>query len=476
MHFETSWISSSLHRVPQDVKIFSRFLRFSPLITFTFHGDVEARQIGQPAVCTMITRMEKVAGQSSTSEPAQRILDSEGLRRSGRLRELLAYLLKRAAESPDGPIREQDIGREVYGRRPDYDTGHDTIVRVQVAQLRKKLERYYETEGRSDPLILTIPRGRYLPMWQPRLEEVAAAPLSPVGEPAGRRAWVVGALCALLLAAIGIAAVEWFRGAPWQNRSLKQAPAVAGLWSEVLAPGRTTQVVLSDPGIVMLANATGRRIHFPELGDRLFLNRLESLNLAPDFKSFVQGVTSSQLTTLSDVEMVRRITALGMSDPGMLNIVTARDFRIRDLNNSNTILIGFGLSNPWVEVFQQTINFVMDADPVARKNLIRNLHPQQGEPTEYVLGDPAKTNPVQGYATVALLPNPAQSGKVMIVSGADVPGTEAAIRFLTAESLWAPFYRRIATNGHIPSFEVVLAYRRLSNSSGDVAPVAWRLH
>ena len=79
----------------------------------------------------------------------------------------------------------------------------------------------------------------------------------------------------------------------------------------MLAPGRTTQVVLSDPGIVMMANATGRRIHFPELGDRLFLNRLESLNVPDDFKDFLQGVTSSQLTTLSDMEMVRRITALG---------------------------------------------------------------------------------------------------------------------------------------------------------------------
>lgn len=115
--------------------------------------------------------MQKVGGQSSPSEllpegskayinqAARRILDSEGLRRSGRLRELLTYLLKRASAAPDSPIREQDIGSEVYGRRPDYDTSHDTIVRVQITQLRKKLERYYETEGAHDELILTIPRG-----------------------------------------------------------------------------------------------------------------------------------------------------------------------------------------------------------------------------------------------------------------------------------------------------------------------------
>ena len=437
--------------------------------------------------------MDRVGGRGSAPEPllpdlqpeighqAQRILDSEGLRRSGRLRELLLYLLKRASESPDHPVREQDIGNEVYGRRPDYDTSHDTIVRVQVTQLRKKLERYYETEGARDELILTIPRGRYLPVWRPRLADTVAPPVIPTPEPSvpnrfAQRARILLAICAALLPVIAILVIEWPRPEPWRNNSLRQSPAVAGLWSQVLAPGQTTHIVLSDPGIVMLSLATRRRIHFPELGDRLFLNRLESLEAAPEYKSLLHGVTSAQLTTLSDLELVRRITALGMSDPGMLNIVTARDFRIRDLNSSNSILIGYGLSNPWVEVFQQTANFVLDLDAEANTLSIANLHPRKDEPSRFLLGDAKKVNPAQGFATVALFPNPAESGKVLIVSGADVPGTEAAIRFLMTESLWAPFYRKIVVNGRIPSFEVVLAYRRLSNSSGDVAPVAWRVH
>src|SRR5436305_4325964 len=59
------------------------------------------------------------------SPAARRILDSEGLRRSDKLRELLAYLLKRAANCPDSPVREQNIGAEVYGRKPNYDTNRD---------------------------------------------------------------------------------------------------------------------------------------------------------------------------------------------------------------------------------------------------------------------------------------------------------------------------------------------------------------
>jgi hypothetical protein len=406
------------------------------------------------------------------SPAARRILDSEGLRRSGKLKELLAYLLKRAIVVPNTPVSEQNIGTHVYGRRPDYDTTHDTIVRVQIAQLRKKLERYYETEGARDEQILTIPRGRYLAVWTPRVTESIIPPANSV--PAKRvrpSALVVAlvALCAILLLTIAIMAIG-------QNKRIRQSPAVTSLWSEILAPGKTTQVVLSDPGIVMLSLAAGRRIRFPDLGNRPFQSPLDSMNASPEYKSLLRGITSAQLTTLSDLELVRSITELGISDPGALNVVVARDFRIRDLNSSNSILIGYGLSNPWVEVFQQTINFVLDLDTATNTKSITNLHPNRGEPDRFLLGDAQKADPTQGFATVDLFPNPAHSGKVMIISAVDVPGTEAAIRFLTTESLWAPFYQKIAANGHVPFFELVLAYRRLSNSSGDVTPVAFRIH
>ena len=93
----------------------------------------------------------------------------------------------------------------------------------------------------------------------------------------------------------------------------------------------------------------------------------------------------------------------------------------------------------------------------------------------YLLGDSRVLNPAQGYATVSFVPNPAATGKTLIVSAADVPGTESAIRFLMSEELWEPFYRKIAVHGRVPWFQVVLSYQRLSNSSGNVSPIAWRV-
>ena len=82
----------------------------------------------------------------------ERIKASPDLSRSPRLRQLFVYLCEKGLAEPGASLSEEQIGVEVFGRSPGYDTGTDTIVRVQVSQLRKKLEetparpRYLRTE------------------------------------------------------------------------------------------------------------------------------------------------------------------------------------------------------------------------------------------------------------------------------------------------------------------------------------------
>src|SRR4051794_123605 len=215
----------------------------------------------------------------------------------------------------------------------------------------------------------------------------------------------------------------------------------------------------------MLASASGRPVTFPELGSRLFLSRVAALNGAPEFRDLVRGFTSAQLTTLSDIEIVRRITALGhtddagLSDRGggsaALSVVIARDFRMRELNRDNTVLVGYGVSNPWIQVFEPSLSFRLENDGEHNRTMVVNREPRAGEEARYYLADPTRVNPAQGYAVVAFLRNPTQSGNVLIVSGADVPGTEVAIRFLMTDTTWRTFAERISRSADTPFFEVV---------------------
>src|SRR6266498_2670211 len=143
----------------------------------------------------------------------QRILSSQCLERSARMRDFLAYVCDRARNEPQADIREQDIGCAVFSRPADYDTNQDNIVRVNASLLRRKLETYFALEGATEPLILELPKGQYRPVFHAR-SEPAALPetlVPPVrgtgvrtggtsvsGSAAGsERAWNTGLYCPL---------------------------------------------------------------------------------------------------------------------------------------------------------------------------------------------------------------------------------------------------------------------------------------
>jgi hypothetical protein len=59
-----------------------------------------------------------------------------------------------------------------------------TIVRVQIHRLRQKLEEYYAAEGLHDPILVTIPKGCYLPAFEALSQSVPTAPeIAPLTSP-----------------------------------------------------------------------------------------------------------------------------------------------------------------------------------------------------------------------------------------------------------------------------------------------------
>ena len=88
---------------------------------------------------------------------AERVAGSAAFQRSWRLRALLLFLCERALRDPQAPIREEEIGAAVFGRGADFDTSLDTLVRVQVSQLRKKLQLHFAADAAS--VVAMIVRG-----------------------------------------------------------------------------------------------------------------------------------------------------------------------------------------------------------------------------------------------------------------------------------------------------------------------------
>ena len=102
-------------------------------------------------------------GLSPTGIQAQlaRILHSPTFAHAPTLRRLLQHLVGHALEGTANQLKEYSLGVDVFDRGETFDPRIDTIVRVQARRLRAKLNDYYGSHGRFDPVVIAVPTGRY---------------------------------------------------------------------------------------------------------------------------------------------------------------------------------------------------------------------------------------------------------------------------------------------------------------------------
>jgi TolB-like protein len=214
----------------------------------------------------------------------ERILASQAFAGSPRLRTFLRYVVDRALAGEGGQLKEYSIGADVFERGEQYDPRIDSIVRVEARRLRAKVDEYYGGEGAGDRVIVTIPRGSYVPLFEAR-EAAGTSPRPPVGLPQGsfRARWPVAALVLVIVGVPGLAlwrSAEPTPGEPATEFRVAILPFThyaAGGGDEELAAritdGVTTELarinvvgVVSRTSALQFANA---RKPLPEIADLL---------------------------------------------------------------------------------------------------------------------------------------------------------------------------------------------------------------
>ena len=98
----------------------------------------------------------------------QRILGSSTFADAERGSRFLRFVVETALQGRTGEIKESVIGVEVLGRSPSFDPKTDPIVRVEAGRLRARLSSYYEGEGKGDAVLISLPKGRYVPEFTER--------------------------------------------------------------------------------------------------------------------------------------------------------------------------------------------------------------------------------------------------------------------------------------------------------------------
>jgi len=109
-----------------------------------------------------------VADGSAVRAQLGKILSSSVFVNSPRMRRFLRFVVETTLDGNGERIKEYVIAIEVFEKTDDYDPQADSTVRTEASKLRSRLTHYYDTEGRDDPIGITIPKGSYVPQFEQR--------------------------------------------------------------------------------------------------------------------------------------------------------------------------------------------------------------------------------------------------------------------------------------------------------------------
>jgi len=97
------------------------------------------------------------------------VLTSATFENKPRLANLLKYICEKHFDGDTDAIKEYSIATDVFGRSHSFDQATDSIVRVEVFRLRKKLREFYEGEGADHPVEIVVATGHYRPEFVDRI-------------------------------------------------------------------------------------------------------------------------------------------------------------------------------------------------------------------------------------------------------------------------------------------------------------------
>ncbi|WP_083344962.1 hypothetical protein [Terriglobus roseus] len=232
-----------------------------------------------------------------------------------------------------------------------------------------------------------------------------------------------------------------------------------------------TMLVESDSGLVMLQHFTRRPVSLASYISGEYLNDVSSPDEKPDT---VTRLSSRRYTPAVDGAIYEKISHHLPDVQDSIDIRYARDLRLNDLKQGNAILLGTHESNPWVELFESSMNFTFQNNLAAGTTSMGNRHPQAGEQAMYPMlsNDPLHTV----YGLVAYRPNLTRTGHVLIVEGETMAGTQTASEFLLDDTHLLPFLKSIQKkDGTIPHFEVLIRSSSVAGESAQIDRVAYRV-
>lgn len=369
---------------------------------------------------------------------------------------LLRYIVKHTLAQEEHLLRERVIGAEIFGRKPDYETGDDPVVRIRASEVRKRLAQVYEAASHSGNLPevhISIPSGSYratfrwrdelagAAAWKPREAEKAAPSLAvsapelvpaldplepthpveaavlapPINLPRKistrlKVGVVLAAVVALLaagsfLTSMDNAQTRMFKmfWRPWSGSS---KPVIVSVGSNAVY--RLSEQVTEQYGRAHNMQILGLEFFVPLDNNQV----LHGSDLTPAYSSFV---------ALGDVEAISNVVATLTRQNQPFQERFPNDVSFAELSGSPTVLVG-GFNNPMTIELTKSLPFVLKA----RNQIVDSKDPRR----HWELRASEDSHDTEDYAIVSRLTVNHSDAPMMSIAGMGQYGTLAAAKYI----------------------------------------------
>lgn len=153
----------------------------------------------------------------AVAEQLTRILASPQFAGAKRLSRFLRFVVERTCAGEGRQLKEYVIGTAVFDRDGKFDPRLDSVVRVEAGRLRTRLREYYLDRGAEDAVVISLPTGQYVPVFELRKRAVA---------PSRRRlaAWIGAAVVVLSVGVTSVSSLGLFNRRSTDHLSIVVVP------------------------------------------------------------------------------------------------------------------------------------------------------------------------------------------------------------------------------------------------------------
>ncbi|MDP2887309.1 MAG: helix-turn-helix domain-containing protein [Ignavibacteria bacterium] len=344
------------------------------------------------------------------------ILESPEFKESQRYRELLQFLVEEsiAGRSP----KETTIGTQIFGKDPSFNSKEDATVRVYINNLRKKLEHYYLTAGKTAPFKLNIPVGHYKVEFVPTKEKSSK-------QNTNKRTFVWGLLIA---GSIGTFLLGYYSSSVFQSNPKNPGPPNS-IWNEFVQPnGRPTLVVLGDYFFLREINPVSSYYR------TITINNPEDLQekLAKD-PAFAKRYKQNEFTFLrpSSTWGLTQVIPILQKSPRGYSLKLASEVTPADFKSNNIVFIGTLKTLYSFSKFLHIFGMQRTATPYESIA----LRSEKGDSVQtFGVGQQLSTDYVKDYSIIAKGAGP-EGSTILMLLGFTENGAIAAPRAASESSL-----------------------------------------